>query len=85
MRVTLLENAWFDTPVAVSLSRANVAYNINSVRQAAAILLHNWPVEGGRKHATAMKACMYQQAAWLFHKPGKAWQHQRNSENQTDT
>jgi hypothetical protein len=57
VKVSLMENSWFDAPVAVSLGRANVAYNVNSVRQAADIVLHKWPIEGGRKHATAMKAC----------------------------
>jgi hypothetical protein len=54
-----VEDKSFDEPVRILTGRAkSVARQVRSTAEAANYLLHDWPVEGGRKHLAARKACL---------------------------
>lgn len=49
----------FDQPVRVALGPSgSITYTVDRVEQAADILLNRWPVDAGRKHLAARRACL---------------------------
>lgn len=53
-----MDYGWFDKPVPVSLGISGDVHNVSNARQAADILLHNWPDAGTKKHRDARQACL---------------------------
>lgn len=54
-----MEDQRFDEPVQILTGKArSVTRQVRSTAEAAKYLLYDWPVEGGRKHLAARKACL---------------------------
>ncbi len=54
-----MEDQRFDEPVSILTGKArNVTRKVRSTAEAANYLLYDWPMEGGRKHLAARKACL---------------------------
>lgn len=51
-----METGWFDVPVTIAIEGAGIR-SIRSAREAADILMSQWPAERGRKYEVALKAC----------------------------
>lgn len=54
-----MEDQRFDEPVKILTGRASsVVRQVSTTAEAAQHLLYNWPIQGGRKHLAARKACV---------------------------
>jgi hypothetical protein len=53
-----MERGWFDRPVPISVGIIGTVHKVSNAREAAEMLVNQWPEEGTAKHIEARRVCL---------------------------